>query len=339
MTPAELQDDFQRTFQGARFSAGLLVAFIDLLTEIDAPSGGYANFADLVSDFPLRETNTTGNPVKQLEVFTPSGGRVAIRGFYNRIETFFRAEKKRFLYPSSPGHATSAWRGYIRWLDALVTYSPEQLSALRQAVVDYVLAELPAEEIDPNQIQREPALFELVLTDFDLAPRGAELTGAALQGLVFGFLRADNPHLQIEVDKVRAGGRRLGRVGDVAGWSGTRLSISAEVKQYVLTSVTALEAFASEISQRNAIGIVAALGFSGTVAEDLESRGLIPLSLDRMLGIVRMWDAQKQRIALDSALYYFDHIEKSSALRDRVQAFIIDAVARHAEAVERASAP
>jgi len=46
--------------------------------------------------------------------------------------------------------------------------------------------------------------------------------------MVFGFLRADNPHLQIEIDKVRTGSKRLQRVGDIDGWEGARLAISAE---------------------------------------------------------------------------------------------------------------
>jgi hypothetical protein len=59
-----------------------------------------------------------------------------------------------------------------------------------------------------------------------------ELTGTSLQGIAFGFLRADNPHLQIEIDKVRTGSKRLQRIGDVDGWEGARLAISAEAKQF-----------------------------------------------------------------------------------------------------------
>jgi hypothetical protein len=338
VTPDELLADAEKSFGEARFSAGLLVAFIDLMVEVGSPGRGYVSFGALLGDFPLRERTAAGKPIKQLELDLGGGRRAAIRGKYNKIETFFRAEKKRFEYPSAPGHATSAWRGYTRWLDALVQFSPEELADVRQRVVDHVLNTLPAHEIDPSQLRRDPALFELLLTEFDLAPRGDEKTGAALQGLVFGFMRADNPHLQIEVDKVRAGGRRLGRVGDVAGWNGARLAVSAEVKQYTLSNLSGIEAFAAEISERGAIGIVAALDFGSDTRDHIQDRGLIPLSIEDMASIVRLWDTEKQRIAVASAMYYFDHIEKSSSLRDRLEQFCREAVQEHRAALQAADA-
>src|SRR5690606_7197609 len=131
------------------------------------------------------------------------------------------------------------------------------------SVADFVLAALKNQAFDPSSVKVDPPLFQMLLDDFELTAQPGEPTGAAFQGMVFGFLRADNPHLQIEIDKVRTGSKRLQRVGDIDAWEGSRLAISAEVKQFELKSddVPDLEAFAHAAAQRGAIGIIAALGF------------------------------------------------------------------------------
>jgi hypothetical protein len=50
----------------------------------------------------------------------------------------------------------------------------------------------------------------------------------------------------------RTGSKRLQRVGDVDGWEGGRLAISAEVKQYALSidDTRDLESFSNAIGQR-----------------------------------------------------------------------------------------
>lgn len=91
-----------------------------------------------------------------------------------------------------------------------------------------MLSNLKSHAFDPSSVKIKPSLFQLLLEEFDLTAQKGEPTGAAFQGMVFGFLRADNPHLQIEIDKVRTGSKRLQRVGDIDGWEGARLAISAE---------------------------------------------------------------------------------------------------------------
>ena len=142
--------------------------------------------------------------------------------------------------------------------------------------------------------------------------------------LVFGFLRADNPHLQIEIDKVRTGSKRLQRIGDVDGWEGGRLAISAEVKQFVLkdTDIPSLESFANATGRRGALGVVAALDFEGGVRVALEALGVIPLNIPDMLRIVELWDPIKQRTAISSFVYYAKHVEKNSSLSGRIEDFL-----------------
>jgi hypothetical protein len=168
-------------------------------------------------------------------------------------------------------------------------------------------------------------LFLLLLEQFDLTTKhDGEPTGAAFQGVVFGFLRADNPHLQIEIDKVRTGSKRLQRVADIDGWDGARLAISAEVKQYILGSdaVAGLTAFANEVGKRGALGIVVALGYVEGVKDQIEVLCVKALDTKDLIRIVGLWDPLKQRTAISSFIYYARHVEKNSTLAERIDAFL-----------------
>lgn len=324
MTPDELFKEFTNSFQQRKFAAGLLVAFIDFLEALETPSLALSSFDGFLNRFRRQTRTAQGARANTLIVDRGGGRTLSIRPFYNRAERYFRSERKRFDYPSCAPHATQAWTDYLAWLDALVTYSNQELAALRQRVCDFVLTELPSQEFDPSSIPLDPPLFQMVLQGFDLARHKHELSGAAFQGIVFGFLRADNPHLQMEVDKVRTASKRLQRVGDVDGWDGGRLAVSAEVKQYALAdeALPQFAPFADAVARRGAIGIVAALGFAGSLRERLEDLGLLPVSPEDMVRILGLWDSVKQRTAVTSLFYYVRHVEKNAVLTARLEKFV-----------------
>ena len=324
MTPDELYIDFTSSFQRRKFTAGLLIAFIDFLSFLETPALKISSFHDFLGRFKRQERTAAGARANTLIVDRGGGRTLSIRPFYNKAEHYFRAEHKRFDYPSCAPHATQVWADYIPWLDALITYSSEELEDLRGRICRYVLKELESQEFDPASVSADPPIFRMLLEGFDLRKRKGEPTGAAFQGIVFGFLRADNPHLQIEIDKVRTGSKRLQRVGDVDGWEGGRLAISAEVKQFVLSKDNAadLEAFGNAAGRRGALGVVAALDFAEGARERVEGLGLLPLDLQDMLRTVAFWDPLKQRTAAASLIYYARHVEKNSVLSKRIDSFL-----------------
>lgn len=316
-------------FGNRRYAAGLCISFIDLLRHLGLPRDDINNSKDFYVAFPRQEWRAVGKPANQLVVDIGGGKTVGLRGFYNTIEAFFRAKHKRFDYPSCPGHATQSWRDYGDWLDMMCQMDDQDLLLLRQEICDFVLDVLPSQAFDPDTLVREPPILEMVINGFDLSKHKGELTGAAYQGLVFGFLRADNPHLQVEIDKVRTGTKRLQRVGDVDAWEGARLAITAEVKQYVLkaTDVDQLAAFANEAGSRGSIGIVFSLGFEEGVRDAVEGLGVRGLDIGDLENIVSLWDPMKQRTAVASMTYYVKHVEKSSALGNRLDDFLASALA------------
>lgn len=324
MLPEALFDEFEAGFHKRKFTAGLLVAFIDFLTALGVPNQNLADFEAFLASFPRQTTTAAGARANTLIVRKPDGKTLSLRPFYNAAEQYYRAEQKRFDYPSAAPHATQAWADYIGWLGSLVTYDEAQLALLKGRVNQFVLDTLASQEFDPASIEVEPPLFKLILESFEMTARKGEPTGASFQGIVFGFLRADNPHLQIEIDKVRTGSKRLQRIGDVDGWEGGRLAISAEVKQFELKAgnVPDLESFANATGRRGALGVVAALGFEEGVREALEAIGARPLDVADMLRIVELWDPIKQRTAVTSFVYYARHVEKNSSLSGRIDVFL-----------------
>lgn len=328
MTPDALFDEFAAGFPARKFSAGLLIAFIDFYCELGVPESSIGSYNLLLERFPRQTVTSGGKRANTLILSRPDGKVLSLRPFYNAAERYFRAEHKRFDYPSCAPRATQAWGDYITWLNALATYSRDQLLALRSRMAAYVLDSLKSQAFDPKAIRTEPPLFRMLLESFDMASRKGEPTGAAYQGIVFGFLRADNSHLQVEIDKVRTGSKRLQRVGDIDCWEGARLAISAEVKQYEIGSedVPDLEAFANEIGKRGTVGLVVALGYGEGARSLIESIGVKALDIADLLRIVELWDPLKQRTAVASFVYYARHVEKSSSLAERIDEFLANAV-------------
>lgn len=321
----DLFRDFREEFKRRKFVGGLLIAFIDFLDAIDVEAVDVPSFEAFLEDFPRLTETAAGKTANTLIVRTGESTK-SLRPFYNAAETLFRAENKRFDYPSCAPHATQAWRDYEGWLNALLAMGKADRGTLRTDVIKFVLDALPSHEFDPASVEIDPPLFRMILEDFDMAAKKGEKSGAAFQGIVFGFIRADNPHLQVEIDKVRTGSRRLQRVGDVDAWEGERLAITAEVKQYVIDggALSDLAAFATEATRRGAIAIVAALDFAEGVRESLVDQGAEPLSQSDMVRIATLWDPVKQRTAVASLIFYAKHIEKNAALSTRLGRFLKD---------------
>lgn len=324
MNKEDLLQAFQDTFAARKFVAGLLVAYIDMFRDLGVPALQTSSFDDVLATYPRRETTAQGGRANTLIVELPDGQTKSLRPYYNEAERLFRAENSRFDYPSCAPHATQAWADYRDWLDALATFSDADLADLRDRIVAYVLEQLPNQAFDPASVSVDPPLLRLLLENFEMQSQKGEPTGAAFQGIVFGFLRADNPHLQVEIDKVRTGSKRLQRIGDIDAWEGGRLALSAEVKQYVypVDQVLDLKGFANATGQRGAIGLVIALGFEDGAREAIEELGAKALDTGDLLKIVELWDPLKQRTAVNSLVYYARHVEKNSSLATRIESFI-----------------
>jgi len=80
--------------------------------------------------------------------------------------------------------------------------------------------------------------------------------------------------------------------------------------------------FANETAKRGALGLIVALGFEGGVREDVEALGVKALDRHDLQRIAGLWDPLKQRTAVQSFVYYAQHVEKNSTLTARVMDFL-----------------
>ena len=237
MTLNEIFSEVQHEFRQRKFSAGLALAFIDFLDGIGALGREFKDYSEFLVTYPRREQTERGTRANTLIVQLPDGSTKSIRYFYDRVQEQIRAEHQRLDYPSAAPHATQAWPDYTRWIGGMVSAERTAVILLRTQILTFILESLPSHELDEAGLKKEPPVFLLLLRNFDLGVRKGEPTGAAFQGAVFAYLRADSPHLQVEVRKVRTGSKRVGGIGDIDAWDGDRLILSAEAKHKLLTCI------------------------------------------------------------------------------------------------------
>jgi hypothetical protein len=303
-----------------KYVGGLLPSFCDFLLDLGVAGKGYKDLDAFLLDFPLI---TEGVSTLTVRV---GDGQKTIRGAYDAVQQYFIFEQKRLDYPRSAPYATGKWGDYRRWLDALVRFDRAQLEDVRDRSKQFVLDSLKPVIFDPSMVKVDPPIFRQLLEEFDFGDRAkGEPTGAAFQAMVFGFIRADAPHLQVEARKVRTGSARLQGIGDIDAWEGDRLVISAEVKHYVLPEkdLPGLEHFSHAVQQRAALGMVVADDFASGVRESIKNLGLHPLSLADLIQIVSLWDPVKQRAAINAFQWVVVQKEQNTGLMDRVNDFLV----------------
>lgn len=324
MTTDEILSEVRSEFRQRKFAAGLAMAFIDFLNGIGALGRNLKSYEEFLKAYPRRETTVGGGRANTLIVQLPDGTSKSIRSFYDRVQELVRSVHHRLDFPSAAPHATQAWPDYTRWIGGMVTAKKADVLLLRESIMAFVLETLPSHELDEASMTKEPPVFLLLLRNFDLGVHKGEPTGAAFQGAVFAYLRADAPHLQVEVRKVRTGSKRVGGIGDIDAWDGDRLILSAEAKHTLFTAadVSSLEGFTNAITKRKAIGLVVAEAFTDDAKQRFTDKGLHALSRADLINLVAIWDPMKQRIAAQSYLYYASHVEQNAALTSRVKAFI-----------------
>ena len=159
MTPDEIIDEMKGQLELRRprtYVGGLLPAFCDFLAEMGTPEQSFADFEDFIGTHPLV---TVGTSTLTVERNGDPKDVMTIRPAYNRIHNFYLFQEKRIGYPRSEPYATGKWADYRNWLDALVTFSAEQLQEVRQKAVDHMLSVLEKREFDPSKVVIDPPVF------------------------------------------------------------------------------------------------------------------------------------------------------------------------------------
>ena len=314
--------------RGGKMLIGLYSCFIALserVFEID----GRESVGDVIEEFETtRDRAEAGQTVATLTIFVRASEdreiQVGIRGLYNDFSNFARGPRlSRPGYPSSPGHTTSRWRDNETDLKAIFAMSRGERRALAEATFGMLL-QLPRwkRRLPPRTV-RDP--FVQVLRDFDRHAHKGEMGGAALQGLVYGYVAADAPELQFRTASARTGGKRADLVGDIDGYDGPDLSLTSEVKDRDLQDADEITDFYSNLGPwPDAIAFVACRSASADFRSEVEELQIGIYTLDQLVDQVELWTVPKQLAAIRHAMGYFEFYEKKPDLGDRFQSFLND---------------
>ena len=252
-----------------------------------------------------------------------------MRGFEEKVVEWFRTLGR--WYPSAYVYNTGQWQ---KSKELLVSSFQLSVAGRRLAVAQLLAAGLalfPASQLTGRATAR-PRVFLSLLAHYPRTAAG-ENGGLALQALAYGFFYTDRQHLELFVDKVRAGAKRQSRVGDVDGYYGLDLALTVEVKDLTLTTANwqgQLAVFCDKVRQTpDTAAIVVAAAFEPAVRDALSAAGVAALTVADLQQAVAVWDWPKQDRAVHAVLHYLAHIEQNPAAVSRLLAFVQQHDATH----------
>jgi len=227
-------------------------------------------------------------------------------------------------YPSAYVYNTGQWHKYPELLvDCFRLSEGGRYTACNQ-LLDFGRNELTENRFFGHDVPRV-RLFALIVSEYDRTRRRTENGGLVFQGIVFGYLTDDRPHLDLITDKVRTGSARQRRFGEVDGHYGIGLELSAEVKDLTISEGNVGSEFGDFVAQvagNRILGIAFAASFTPDAEAELGKVGVAPFSQDNLLASVFLWDWQKQDRAVHGVLHYLAHIEQNPDATSRLLAFI-----------------
>lgn len=264
-----------------------------------------------------------GQELSTLSMRDKEGTRHGIRKFENQIRTLFHDGLDRLDYPSAPGHNTSQWERFPGILAKCFQLSEGARFVLVNALLDFGLDRMNrARTFKGNPRVR---IFPRVVRDYPRARVSGENAGVVFQGIAYGYVRADRPHLSTIVDKVRTGSRRQKRIGDIDCYKDVSVELSIEVKDLQITAGNAsdqLGRFVKDIRRGDILGVALVRDVTDEARTKIEDERIIIMTQDELLEEVRRWDWPKQDGALRDLVHYLAHIEQNQGAVDRLRAFI-----------------
>lgn len=268
-------------------------------------------FEDIFESNPPERARAAGRAINTLNFTSDHGDSTKLRPLYNKALQIIRHTMLR-AHPSNPGHATQSWPAYRPLVTAIAAMTPAERRSFADEVWELGVLDQPTRSL-ARVTERTARPFELVLKDMPTSvPRVRG--GAILQGLSFGYLRADSPNLILESHNVNTGSSRAGMLGDVDGFRGREPELAAEVKDLELTGANVevqLGDFLEDIVEApNVTAIVFCVSASDEARDFIESRGVTVLDKNDLARRVAVWDVPKQHEALRGAEYYLGRIQK-----------------------------
>jgi hypothetical protein len=247
---------------------------------------GALNDRTLFARYP-RTTSTSEKNVNTLTLTFQHNKltrRVGIRGIEEDVCDLFLAAD-RTGYPNAYVYNTGMWHHYQDLLVECFKLSESGRYLLCQRLIEFGLERLPKNTFFGRETPR-PWLFEQIIRDYPRTATEAENAGMVMQGIAYGFMKADRPHLSLIVDKSRTGSAKQRRFGDIDGYYGLDLEVSVEVKDEDITEArveTELGLFAKDVHRHQAQGLAFILAIDAGAKKWLANYGVISQDIQTTL--------------------------------------------------------
>ena len=237
------------------------------------------------------------------------------------LDLFIKAD--RTGYTGAYVYNTGMWHHHKDLLLDCFKLSESGRYVLVNRLIDFGLERFPKNTYFGRETPRV-RLFEEIIRHY---PRSGpdENSGMAFQGIAYGYVKADRPHLSLIVDKVRTGSAKQRRFGDVDGYFGLDLEVSVEVKDDPITTknfATELGQFLRDVANHRVQGLAIVKSIDGTSREMLSAKGVHAVSEDELLRTVEKWDWRKQDAAVNGFLHFVAHVEQNPRAVRRLLDFI-----------------
>lgn len=314
-------------FSRMKYILGTAIDFIVLAQRVGEVDKGYEPSLEKEDIFERhnRVEEKGDETLNTLTLRDGDGNDYGIRKTEERVLGLFHEELNRLDYPSAYVYNTGQWHKYQDLLELCFRLSEAGRYCALEELIDYGLGHMKrAEEFEGNPRVR---LFPQVVTTYPRGEYDDENAGVVFQAIVYGYFKADRPHLSIIVDKVRTGSSRQKRVGDIDCYMDLKVEMSVEVKDFTLTEdhyQKELGTFVEDVNEAGIRGAVYTRDVEPSLRQKLEDRGIHVQTQDDMLDTVRGWDWPKQDAAFRGAIHYLAHVEQNTNAVGRLQEFVAD---------------
>ena len=318
-------------YSSLTYVLGLGLDFIMVAQKIskhDPEARKFRSDLDLKALF-TRYPRTTSNGSKNVNTLTLTfqhKGKVkkeGIRVIEEKVCDLFMAAD-RTGYPSAYVYNTGMWQHYQELLVDSFKLSESGRYLLCQRLIDFGLKMLPENSYYGRETPRV-RLFEEIINSYTRTGTANENAGMVMQGIAYGYMKADRPHLSLIVDKSRTGSARQRRFGDIDCYYGLDLEVSVEVKDENITATrveSELGQFARDVHRHKVQGLALVLSIDTEAREWLASYGVIAQDLKMTLVNVKAWDWRKQDDAVQGLLHFISHVEQNPHAVSRILKFI-----------------
>lgn len=317
-----LVDRVDREYSSGKGVLGLALDFLMVAEQLSHFDTRLAGFEPDIDHDAIRDRYPPGSTAATLTL-TLDGESFGIRSVHEAVTDCFREDLRRTNFPSAAPHWTGEWTRFTDLLEMSFQLSRDGRYDTALRLFDMGLQRLQSRAYDI----REPPFPDPFISVFEDYPRqhDDEEAGSAYQGMAYGYVKTEWPHLSLRASKLRTGSARQHRYGDIDGYYGPDLMVSVEAKDKPIHEANVgseLGTMMELAKETTAIAIAFCRSVDEEASAILEESGVHVLTDDVVLSHMATWDYHKQNDALQGMIHFLTNVEENPAATQRLLKFL-----------------